>query len=79
MKRILLAFSVLFSGTLSALAQSENLLATFEVGNNNKEFKIVLGSTDGPTSYKVDFGDGTLVAGATDKARKRFNKFVSFR
>lgn len=49
MKRILLAFSVLFSGTLSALAQSENLLATFEVGNNDKEFKIVLGSTSRPT------------------------------
>ena len=44
MKRILLAFSVLFSGTLSALAQSENLLATFEVANNDKELKIVLGS-----------------------------------
>lgn len=49
MKRILLAFFVLFSGTLSALAQSENLLATFEVGNNDKEFKIVLGSTSRPT------------------------------
>ena len=49
MKRILLAFSVLFSGTLSALAQSENLLATFEVGNNDKELKIVLGSTSRPT------------------------------
>ena len=44
MKRILLASFVLFSGTLSALAQSENLLATFEVGNNDKELKIVLGS-----------------------------------
>ena len=49
MKRILLAFFVLFAGALSALAQSENLLATFEVGNNDKEFKIAQGSTDGPT------------------------------
>lgn len=49
MKRILLAFAALFAGTLSALAQSENLLATFEVGNNDKELKIVLGSTSRPT------------------------------
>ena len=49
MKRILLAFFVLFAGTLSALAQSENLLATFEVANNNKELKIVLGSISRPT------------------------------
>ena len=49
MKRILLAFSVLFAGTLSALAQSENLLATFEVANNDKEFKIVQGSISRPT------------------------------
>lgn len=65
MKKILLTLAALFGSTLTILAQNGNLLATFKTGPQAGKLTLTLASTERPTDYSVDFGDGNIVRKGT--------------